>query len=296
MWWKHLFVLFAVVSIFGCSDSSGKLKTVLILGQSNMVGWGNPATIPPKDIEKYESSKEQIYYFSYFDFKFKPPYFLKRKPSHYLDRFGITVGETFTPALSIQNKLTDVFPNEKILLLHYAIAGTSVYSSWHPDWTPDRAAVYARQVNMEPKHDLYGKTLEKIQQAETLAKEQGYKGLDILGVIWFQGEQDALLSKPANQYEENLTYLISKLREDLDNADLPFIFQQTNSTSLFYTDAIRQAQENVAANVANTKLIQTELAKLPTDYPKYDDELHYNTEGIIKLGEKAVEYLVESLN
>lgn len=292
---KQSLLVFFILSLIGCSSSNNKLKTILILGQDNMVGWGNVETIPKEDLEKFETTKDNIFYFSYFDFKFKQPYNLKRKHSHYLDDFGIKTGETFSVALPIQNRLADLFPKEKFLLLHYAIAGASLYSSWHPDWTEERARMFVKQISMPSKHQLYEKLQDKILDAERLATKEGYKGLDIQGILWFQGENDALRGQPAEEYQENLSYFISKIREDLKKPELPFIIQQTNSTPFPYTGDVRAAQEQVADNLNNVKLIKTEFTKEPMDFPKYDDDLHYNTEGILKLGKLSVDYLVEFL-
>ena len=59
---KNIFVLLGVsISLIlytGCKDNS--LPTILVLGQSNITGWGDVDLIPEEDKDKFNVSKESL--------------------------------------------------------------------------------------------------------------------------------------------------------------------------------------------------------------------------------------------
>ena len=59
---KNIFMLLGIsISLLlytGCKDNS--LPTILVLGQSNITGWGDVDLIPEEDKDKFNVSKESI--------------------------------------------------------------------------------------------------------------------------------------------------------------------------------------------------------------------------------------------
>ncbi|OBZ87592.1 hypothetical protein A0J61_04359 [Choanephora cucurbitarum] len=71
----------------------------------------------------------------------------------------------------------------------------------------------------DPDMSLYNAMLDKTKKA----------GGDITGVLWYQGESDALDSTRAENYGESFQNWMSRLRQDLDQPELPIVFVQLGS-------------------------------------------------------------------
>lgn len=96
----------------------------------------------------------------------------------------------------------------------------------------------------------------------------------VAGFFWMQGESDAWAGRTTAQYQADLTNLISRVRADFGDPNLPFVF------GLIYpaedTAAVRQAQMNVAATVPHTFLFNTD------SLPRVN--VHFDTQGTVDLG------------
>ena len=109
-----------------------------------------------------------------------------------------------------------------------------------------------------------------------------------------QGESDAYVAPAdlddpdptaANAYEQNLTNLINSMRNDLDAPNLPFSIGRIG-TNWTYSATVRNAQSNVSSNLANTRLVET------SDLSLLVDGAHYDTAGMITLGERFAESII----
>lgn len=101
------------------------------------------------------------------------------------------------------------------------------------------------------------------------------------GMIWMQGESDAVNGRSAS-YEANLTTFIKDVRLTY-GADLPFVVgqlsaAQTGTGVATYREQVRTAQANVANADARTTLVDTDT------YSLKPDALHFDTAGQQALG------------
>ena len=111
-----------------------------------------------------------------------------------------------------------------------------------------------------------------------------------MGLLWMQGESDAMTLEFAQAFRHNQELLIARIREDLGTADLPFIMGQiVNRTNpkMVYAEMVRQAQAEVAAGDANTALVLTD------DLSDRGDGAHFTAEALMTLGERFARAYLE---
>ncbi len=245
-----------VVLLVGLATTPTHLKAqsqpplVLILaGQSNMVGLGDTSDLKASDA-------------------LLPPnvrYFIgaeETTPAEH-PRFG--------PEVTLGQELATAMPDREIVMVKYARGGTSLLA-WAPQWDSTRAEI-TRNAAAGP---LYAQLLEVL------------RGLDIgsdaeVGaILWMQGERDARTPEAGAEYFANLVDLVTAFRRDLALPELPFILGLVNPPPDRYPaqQAVREAQIRAAREVAGVRLIATD------DLTKWDDNLHYDTEGILELGRR----------
>jgi|26BtaG_2_1085354.scaffolds.fasta_scaffold03790_5 hypothetical protein len=237
----HLLVsiLFAF-SLTGCKKSKHSIVShskldnnkdyivVILAGQSNMIGFGNP-----KHISDFEFPENIVYFNFSFDTNLKP----------FINNFG--------PEIGIANVLHTKFPDQNFILLKYAVGGSSLI-----DWSPIQNNYPANTFNYS---NLYDKMIAEIHKIT-----DNYK-TSIKAFVWMQGETDASQLSLAKNYESNFKQLITSLRIDLNYPQLPIIYGRINPPHQDYigTEDVRKAQENFSAVENHCYFIDTDgLPKL----------------------------------
>ena len=92
----------------------------------------------------------------------------------------------------------------------------------------------------------------------------------VAGVVWYQGESDAMLRTPSSVYSDNLTRLFEHqfrtyMKSYRSEKDLPIVLVQLPAMAPIgyepietYWRAIRESQQEVAERVSSVFLIQSE--------------------------------------
>ncbi|MHC4954978.1 MAG: sialate O-acetylesterase [Planctomycetota bacterium] len=149
------------------------------------------------------------------------------------------------------------------------LSGSNLYSQW-------------QRLAADPDHrdTLYGSALRR---ASLYGPNHG--GLPPRGIVWFQGESDALAQRTTAQYRTDLERMIAQFRSDLDDDAIVFLCVQigTSSGGNFpaWTD-IQEAQRQVCR--------ADPLAALMTsmDQPRTDG-FHYTVPGYQEIGKRIAE-------
>ncbi|HVF10752.1 MAG TPA: sialate O-acetylesterase [Abditibacteriaceae bacterium] len=136
---------------------------------------------------------------------------------------------------------------------------------------------WSTQLKSEGGHSLYGAMLERIERAEGVLK----------GVLWYQGESDALTPEVAPSYGERFAAWVQQLRTDLAREDLPVIVVQLgrftspveNTPVEKAWDEVRQAQYDLPETVPHTGVTSAVDLGLV-------DPIHINAYGLIRLGKR----------
>lgn len=286
-----LIYLFTVCCTSAIEQKSSYLKTVLVLGQSNTIGWGDYDKISSERKTEFQAIKSRFLYLDNFNDQITNYRPTKRLSKKYLKKFDFLDNRSFCPIYTFAIKYGENNTLDDFLILRMSNAGRSLYGSWNPSPTIATSSLIPNEYNpnrpFNPDNLLYKQTLNKVELARNEAHEMGYKDLKLEGVLFFHGEKDAMQYVSAITYERNLKNFILNLRNDLGIEDLPFIIQQTNAIKLPFVKRVRIAQENVSKSLNKVVLLPTTMNENFNDYPKYSDKLHYDTEGVILLGEKS---------
>jgi hypothetical protein len=180
-------------------------------------------------------------------------------------RWGTGNGPTqFGPELSFGRAMADSDAQARVAIVKYAVNGTNLAQ----DWAPGVGSVYT---------DF---------NASITAARQRLDGLsvpyEIRGLLWMQGESDALDETMAASYQQNMTAFIESVRGFVGVADMPVVIARIRGTMpapFYHSLAVRMAQESVAAGDANVRIIDTDPLTL------HADGVHYDTAGQLALGQ-----------
>jgi len=195
------------------------------------------------------------------------------------------LSEEFGPELSFGKRLQELYPNDKIALIKYARGGSSIdsamareYGSWEIDF---------KGTNGLNQFDHF---LTTLNGAFADGDIDGNGVDDILipqGIVWMQGESDALNEQTALRYFDNLKRLMDLIRASFRTDNLPVVigkisdsYAEADGKVWDYGELVQYAQEKYAANDANATIVRS------TMYYNYSDPYHYNSKGYIDLGKR----------
>lgn len=222
-------------------------KVFLLAGQSNMAGEGvvaeltAPYNVPQPDVKFWNNNAWVALQGGFGD----------GNP-----------GVRFGPELSFGHAIHNLFPNDDIYLVKYGLTSTSLAVNWNPDGT---GACY---------NAFKAKANAAIQDLTAAGKSPV-----IAGMLWMQGENDALKSTQAAAYSQNLTNFIATARRDFSTPNMEFVIGRVLPCYGTPTDSdlVRNAQMTVPGQVGHASWINTDDLQLAFTG-------HYGTQGQIDLG------------
>ena len=283
---RNVFMPLMVVAIFIANlaipvhAAEKPIKTFILAGQSNMVGWGDSTKLPD-DLRK---GNDRVLMFE--QGKWQP--FRPRQPANKgQKRVGLTEF-SFGPEIAFGHEMAKAWPDETIGIIKFSIGGTSVLA-WKPDWSKEDAD----RVGQGRHGSLYKKLMAKVDQASTA------RDIEIVGFLWLQGGGDMKKVDVAKEYLENLKSLVTAVREDTDVADLPFIYGTTRIEGIpdDLTDfkpprlppgrpgawLVLKAQFDAQKEIPHSKMV------ILRDIEKHPRNVHYNTAGQLAAGKLFAE-------
>ncbi|MEM6450099.1 MAG: DUF4347 domain-containing protein [Cyanobacteria bacterium P01_D01_bin.105] len=242
-------------------EVTNKVAVYLLGGQSNMAGETSDASFLSGTPQANPLPDVQIWNGGFGSFTALRPGFN--------NNFGI--GGGFGAELGFGHALeaardSGTFESEEIYLIKYAIGATNLAEDWNVNLTGN----------------IYGEFTQWADAALAKLTSDGI-GYDIEGMLWMQGENDAISASSAAAYETNLNNLIANVRSRY-SANLDFVIGRLHEelTPFFYTelDTVRQAQVNVANDDPQNYWINTDdLIVNPID------GVHFDSSGHLALGE-----------
>jgi hypothetical protein len=264
----YIFTLVLVVLASSCKpdtfrlDYSNKLikekeyKLILLCGQSNMVGLG--------EIEQLSSAKlpENIVYFNFgTNTKLK------------------ILNNTFGPEVGISKALHKKFPDQDFIIIKFAVGGSSII-----DWSPINNQTKAEVNRKRQFNGLYNELLLKVKDIT-----DGYQ-TELIAFLWMQGEEDSAYLGLGKDYKRNFVNLINSIRQDFNTNRLPVIFGDINLPVQKFpgVNHVKNAQYSIPQEIDNTYLIKT------SDLEKDDDQVHFSSNGLLTLGERFGNVLIDS--
>lgn len=287
---RKLLPLLAILLFTLSCNTQEPIKVILLAGQSNMAGCGNYDALSTEQKERIEKASEHVTLISD-GVKQNLPYCYSKYQE---DKRGY--GNVFGPELFIGVTLAEKYPKQKFLLIKRAQGGTSLYGAWSPEWDVEKS----RQVEKGFKQDLklveeHCASIDKELSALD-TKKQAY---EIIGMAWMQGENDAAKEISARTYKKNLTEFIAFYRQRYNIPNMPFVMGQINSRYGRFAEGpamVRLAFVDVANSDDNCTVLLTTTDTTWNDYPKTQDNVHYNHIGQMRLGKKMAEELIRSID
>lgn len=258
-------------------DGNGeKVRVVLLAGQSNASGCSRTdyleSNVSETKFDEYQNGYANIY-INFYDDQNVSNGFVNAKTNQ-----GFIYGH-FGPELGMAEKLHELYPDEKIFIIKFAIGGTNLYSEW-----------------LSPSSDgptgyLYTNFIRFTKQSLNYLKSKNYTPV-VEAMCWMQGESDSFSTKNATNYETNLANLIADTRHDLSKYaskdGIAFVDAYIANIPNYwvYCDLVNNSKKLVAESsdmnvVIDTNAYGLTTNKEPTDNP---DMAHYDSLSQIKLG------------
>jgi hypothetical protein len=175
-------------------------------------------------------------------------------------------GPQFGPELSFGRRLKELYPNDEIYLVKYALSSTALGDRWSSSGG-----------------DCYNTLKTRINAAMANLTAAG-KNPAIAGMIWMQGEDDSTIPAYASAYATNLKNLVTSVRTTYNVPSMKFVAgritymgQLWGSPQPQLCDLVRNAQWNNPFNISNYSCVNTD----DLQWAYYG---HYGTQGQIDLG------------
>jgi hypothetical protein len=178
----------------------------------------------------------------------------------------------FGPEVSFGKRLHELFPDDDIYLVKYGLSSTNLATQWNPNGTGGAYNAFKTRVDA---------ALANLKAAD--------KSPIIAGMIWMQGESDAMVHESAVVYNANLKNLIGKVRTDFNAPNMPFVVGRINRSPHWGAPAdvtkVREAQTAVADQLPLVSWINTDnISVFKGTESGHADPDHYDTLGQVELG------------
>lgn len=246
-------LLFSLFLFFTVHSQPNHLKIILMAGQSNMVGVGNNLELPLylQDVQ----IDVPIYVSLHCDTSIANRWTLLQPGD------GVLLS-THGCELSFAYSLKEIFLDDNFAIIKCSLGGSILATQWTPPSTGTTGICYTYFIN------IIDSALKSLPIGTTY---------EIAGMLWMQGESDAMYLSWANNYEYNLAMFISDLRKDLVSPNMPFIIGEIDQQAVWrYNSIIRQADENLYLYTSYCNKIDTR--GFPTD------GIHYTSSGYVQMG------------
>ena len=238
------------LSVHATTASANLVKVILLGGQSNAVGQGNNAGLPTSPVNLQLPQDDVLFYYT------GGPGLTTLRPGS----GGVTMGSEakFGVEVTFGREIADASPSVTYAIIKHAESGTALYNDWAPGTGPSYTVF----------RNTVAAGLAALQNA-------GYT-TEIVGMLWHQGESDALEGQQAN-YANNLTAFIADIRSHY-GANLPFFIGEIRQNGPAYMTVVN-AQAAIAAADPFARFVPA------TDLSFYD-LFHFDAAGMITLGER----------
>ncbi|MFK7777963.1 MAG: sialate O-acetylesterase [Gimesia sp.] len=205
----------------------------------------------------------------------------------YSNRFGVE--------LTFAQTLKKLAPEENIAIIKISRGGTSLaieaagnFGCWDPDYKKGTG----KGVGIN-QYDHFLAGMKRALQTQDIDQDGNTDTLVPAGIVWMQGESDAVYSEEiARAYEANLKRLMDLIRATLLTDDLPVVIGRISDSGdnpegkiWKHGDIVREAQATFVKLDKHAALVTS------TDGYGYSDRWHYNTDGYLDLGKKFAQAL-----
>jgi len=260
------------------------LKTFILAGQSNMVGYGDSTELPD-DLRK---GNDRVLMFEGGKWQPLRPH---KPPGQDQRRLGLTEF-CFGPEIAFGHEMAKASPDETIGIIKHAVGGSSLLA-WKPDWSKAEAD----RVGQAGRGPLYKQMMNKVEQARR------DRDIEVVGFLWLQGGGDMKKVDVAKEYLDNLKAFVAAIRRDTGVADLPFLYGSPRPKGVpdDLSDLVPELMEGirpgaqwvVKAQFDAQKAIPNSKMVIIRDIEKHPRNVHFNTAGQLVVGKLFAEAFLE---
>lgn len=276
--------LFSACAALAATPTTAKtdhFDVYLIGGQSNAVGLGAAAGLPPDQLTHPDVML------------FHSAALASRMPANTFGPLRPAAGVVgrFGPELGLGVRLAELNPGASIAILKHATGGTGLDAridkgnNWHPGTSNADAANFGKQ------YEMFVQTVNAGLQALT---DEGHT-YTVRGMHWQQGERDTAFSAEiASAYGMNLAHFIGRVREQFNAPDMVFTYGTVlNGIDRTHEPVHRAGQEAVDANPGDA-LATPGAFVIPMDDTSVrpGDEIHIDRAAQLELGRRAAERML----
>ncbi|TDH26217.1 T9SS type A sorting domain-containing protein [Segetibacter sp. 3557_3] len=267
--------LLSCVSLVATAQSNTIVPFYMVLGQSN-TGWCPAGSMTTADAAQYKGLIPQTEIWNpghgAFSAVIEPLNVgLNTMCENYADN------SQFGPEASLMKQLHSRNPRKR-LVFKQGQGGTTLAG----DWRPTLPGQYEWQAG-----GRWQQFTQWLELAVNQANQKGYK-LDLKGIIWMQGEDDAKTVADANAYAVNLTRFFVSIENVWNKVVATYQFPQSGYKKVIgriyapvgypYRDSVRAAQARYCANPANNAIL------IDCDSYPLQDWVHYSATGQVMFG------------
>lgn len=257
-----------VASLTPAANAVEILPVFVFAGQSNANGFGIPSQLPAA---LQEAQPNVLFDNAYVNAT--PAWAPLQPPTEPSNRYNFGgqynidyAGGGFGPEITTGRGISAAMGGLQVAELKFSQGGTNLVADWNPD-NPQGQMLYPMMVS---RVNASLASLQSLNPTKTVR---------IKGFFWMQGESDV----DGPRYQADLTNLIARVRTDFGDPNLPFIIGQVGAA--WTGNAISQAQAAVGtpgspAYVHDTLMVTT------ADLPIIFDNMHFNTTGVQRLGDR----------
>lgn len=243
------------------SASPGKVKVIILSGQSNASGCAPVSAIP--EAEKYSNGFDNVLIRCKTD-SIEKEEFIKTVPS-----LGTAEGY-FGPELGMAEILSKAFAGETIYLVKYTKGATTLANEFYPSYEREESVCFRGLVDW-------------VDSSLQMLREQGLDP-EIIAFAWMQGESDTFQPEGPGSYFNNELLFINELRSRFAEDSLPggFFFIDAGITQIWQNyQTINNAKYRIATSTQRCVFINSNRYKLVC---QENDINHFNSRDMIKLG------------
>lgn len=256
--------------------SNEEANVVLLFGQSNATGCSHVQSLSENNPELFATYKAG---FNNTFINFVCENFSNASMQFTNTTLGQAASNAhFGPEVGIAEKLNN--SSKRTFIIKYSYGGTTLHNQWL-NGNGNRGGLYKCSLDFS-----------KVSMDYLINK--GYK-LNILGICWMQGENDAVQGVEGSYYS-NTKKLVEYYRKDLEDyqKNIRFIDAKISDVWKEYK-VVNEAKEKFASEADNNYLIDTismglTTKKEPKDSP---DIAHYDSMSMVELGRAFGENLLK---
>jgi hypothetical protein len=239
-----LFQTFLLVS-FPALLEAAHYKVFLLGGQSNALGRAQSSGLPTSPVNLQVPQDDILFYYGSTLTTLRPG-------------SGRETSE-FGPEVSFGRAIADALPADNIAIIKYAAGGTALYNDWAPGSGPNYT------------------TFRNTVTAGLAAIQAAGHTTEIAGMLWHQGESDAIEGQQA-AYQTNLTAFIADIRSHY-GANLPFLIGEIRRSNGPAFVTVADAQVAVGAADPNAVFV-------PASDLSFWDTYHIDAPSQVTLGQR----------